>query len=348
MAQVNVNFRMDEDVKKRMEQACKEMGLSMTTAFTMFATKVGNEKRIPFEIAAKSTAAKTVSMTAEPAVSGAETVLRARREQAEELLARVRRALTNISTAIPVTAYGMTVEQIRLLCADELKDKIAASLASLRSVLSDRGLAAAKERDGQLLEQYRDELSDILAETESIERMLIPVLRAWNGEDRGELDDFAGRLAVLSGRFGEVQVLLQKFTLSTAKPDGSAAAVQERIRRCSAQVSDPDVIAELRILEALVCRRYDGMDEGTKSRLDGFYLSTVERTAEELGKAERNGEETEGTAQLCLRAIQVVSQTIAAASQIQRDVQHSDLEAEVIALERLAAMRGDVSADKFY
>lgn len=348
MAQVNVNFRMDEDVKKRMEQACKEMGLSMTTAFTMFATKVGNEKRIPFEIAAKSKAAKTVSMTAEPAVSGAETVLRARREQAEELFARIRRALTNINTAIPVTAYGMTVEQIRLLCADELKDKIAASLASLRSVLSDRGLAAAKERDGQLLEQYRDELSDILAETESIERMLIPVLRAWNGEDRGELDDFAGRLAVLSGRFGEVQALLQKFTLSTAKPDGSAAAVQERIRRCSAQVSDPDVIAELRILEALVRRRYDGMDEGTKSRLDGFYFSTVERTAEELGKAERNGEETEGTARLCLRAIQLVSQTIAAASQIQRDVQHSDLEAEVIALERLAAMRGDVSADKFY
>lgn len=39
MAQTMVNFRMDEDLKKGMEQACKEMGLSMTTAFTMFATK---------------------------------------------------------------------------------------------------------------------------------------------------------------------------------------------------------------------------------------------------------------------------------------------------------------------
>lgn len=50
MAQTMVNFRMDEDLKKGMEQACKEMGLSMATAFTMFASKVSREKRIPFEV----------------------------------------------------------------------------------------------------------------------------------------------------------------------------------------------------------------------------------------------------------------------------------------------------------
>ena len=33
---VNVNFKLDEDVKKRMERACAEMGLSMSAAFTMF------------------------------------------------------------------------------------------------------------------------------------------------------------------------------------------------------------------------------------------------------------------------------------------------------------------------
>ena len=52
MAQVMVNFRMDEKLKKNMEQVCKEMGLGMTTAFTMFAAKVSKERRIPFEIAA--------------------------------------------------------------------------------------------------------------------------------------------------------------------------------------------------------------------------------------------------------------------------------------------------------
>ena len=40
---VNVNFKLDEDVKKRMERACTEMGLSMSAAFTMFAKKVGRE-----------------------------------------------------------------------------------------------------------------------------------------------------------------------------------------------------------------------------------------------------------------------------------------------------------------
>lgn len=51
MAQaVNVNFRMDAELKKSMEQACAEMGMSMTTAFTIFAKKVSREKRIPFEV----------------------------------------------------------------------------------------------------------------------------------------------------------------------------------------------------------------------------------------------------------------------------------------------------------
>ena len=52
MAQAMVNFRMDEDLKKGMEMVCKEMGMSMTTAFIIFATKVSKEHRIPFEIAA--------------------------------------------------------------------------------------------------------------------------------------------------------------------------------------------------------------------------------------------------------------------------------------------------------
>ena len=52
MAQAMVNFRMDSDLKTRMEQTCKKMGLTMTSAFTMFAAKVTMEQRIPFEIVA--------------------------------------------------------------------------------------------------------------------------------------------------------------------------------------------------------------------------------------------------------------------------------------------------------
>ena len=53
MAQtVNVNFKLDADVKKSMEIACQDMGLSMSAAFTIFAKKVGRERRIPFEVSA--------------------------------------------------------------------------------------------------------------------------------------------------------------------------------------------------------------------------------------------------------------------------------------------------------
>lgn len=46
MAQtVNVNFKLDADVKKRMEEACSDMGLSLSAAFTIFAKKVGRETR---------------------------------------------------------------------------------------------------------------------------------------------------------------------------------------------------------------------------------------------------------------------------------------------------------------
>lgn len=50
MGQAMVNFRMDPILKRDMEQTCKNMGLTMTAAFTMFAVKVTREQRIPFEI----------------------------------------------------------------------------------------------------------------------------------------------------------------------------------------------------------------------------------------------------------------------------------------------------------
>ncbi len=48
---VNINFRMDSELKSSLEQVCQELGLTLTSAFTIFATKVAREKRIPFEVA---------------------------------------------------------------------------------------------------------------------------------------------------------------------------------------------------------------------------------------------------------------------------------------------------------
>lgn len=50
MAQTSINFRMDEELKKQMEETCKELGMTMTTAFIIFAKKMSREKRIPFEV----------------------------------------------------------------------------------------------------------------------------------------------------------------------------------------------------------------------------------------------------------------------------------------------------------
>ena len=38
MAQTNINIRMDENLKKQFELFCNELGLTMTTAFNIFAS----------------------------------------------------------------------------------------------------------------------------------------------------------------------------------------------------------------------------------------------------------------------------------------------------------------------
>jgi DNA-damage-inducible protein J len=50
MVTTMVNIRMDKQTKTDMETVCKELGMSMTTAFTIFAKKMGREHRIPFEV----------------------------------------------------------------------------------------------------------------------------------------------------------------------------------------------------------------------------------------------------------------------------------------------------------
>lgn len=47
-----INIRVDDDVKKEAEQVLKDMGLTLSSAITVFLTKVGREKRMPFEITA--------------------------------------------------------------------------------------------------------------------------------------------------------------------------------------------------------------------------------------------------------------------------------------------------------
>ena len=59
MASTNINIRMDSDLKKQFEAFCADMGMTMTTAFNIFAKKTVREYRIPFEIGAEIPNAET-------------------------------------------------------------------------------------------------------------------------------------------------------------------------------------------------------------------------------------------------------------------------------------------------
>ena len=53
MAQTNINIRMDKQLKEQFDKFCSDIGMSMTTAFCVFAKKAVREQKIPFEITAE-------------------------------------------------------------------------------------------------------------------------------------------------------------------------------------------------------------------------------------------------------------------------------------------------------
>ena len=51
MAQTMINFRMDSEEKRSLEKICEQLGISISSAFKIFAKKVIRERRIPFDVA---------------------------------------------------------------------------------------------------------------------------------------------------------------------------------------------------------------------------------------------------------------------------------------------------------
>lgn len=63
MAQTNINIRMDEQLKEQFDKFCADVGMSMTTAFCIFAKKTVKEQKIPFEITANDPFYSEANMT---------------------------------------------------------------------------------------------------------------------------------------------------------------------------------------------------------------------------------------------------------------------------------------------
>ena len=347
MAQVLVNFRLDEDVKKDMEQACREMGLSMSTAFTIFAKKVGREKRIPFEIAVEPSAPAPYrrqrrGAERDPGPGEDALVLARKRERLEQLCAAVRRSLTAVHTAIPSSITGLSMERVRMLCGDELKDKAAGTAKDVGTLFSDRNAEALRDKDGSILDEYTGGLSSIARELAELEHTLIPAMKAWRGEDTACFEPYEQRLAALSRKLDELPAVMQRFLCSTARDTG-AHAVKARLRQAARAVETPYVLTALENLEAQILRHYDSLDASLKARMESDYLPALEHTLQTLGQAEQDGDDAGGKAALCLRAVNVLSQVISDSRQARQEWDARSLEAEVTALERMAAMRGDIS-----
>lgn len=346
MAQVMVNFRLDEEVKKDMEQACKEMGLSMTAAFTIFATKVGKEKRIPFEIRAEPhrlESCRRQRRGGEARQGREETTpaLTQMQERLEQSGAEIRRSLTAVHTAIPAAITGLSMERIRLLCGDELKDKAAGAAGAVRALFSGQNAGLLGKKDLSVLDEYADGLSSIGEELREIEHTLIPAMKAWSGGDTGVFEAYERRLAAVSQKFDALSPVMQRFLCSTAC-DSGACAVKARIRQAAQPIGTAYVQTALEILELLISQDYDSLDEQTQAHVEADYLQTLELTLRELRQAEQAGGDVNGKAALCLRAVNVLSQVIVDNRRTRQEWDDQRLEAEVTALERLAALRGDI------
>lgn len=54
-----VTLRFDDAMKKELDEMVEEMGMNLTTFFTVYAKKALHERRIPFEISASATLSMT-------------------------------------------------------------------------------------------------------------------------------------------------------------------------------------------------------------------------------------------------------------------------------------------------
>jgi len=123
------------------------------------------------------------------------------------------------------------------------------------------------------------------------------------------------------------------------------AKIMARLRRAAAGLAAPEAREALTRLEALAERHFDALDAQTRARVADHYLPTLELVADALRRDEACGDDPAANTMLCLRVARVVTDILSAGGQLQDRLRALDLETEVIALERLAAMRGDIAGD---
>lgn len=82
MATVNVTIRMDENLKKQADELFSDLGLSLSSAITMFAKQAVREQRIPFEVT------RNISMASDQTIASISEALIKKNTEAYRELAK--------------------------------------------------------------------------------------------------------------------------------------------------------------------------------------------------------------------------------------------------------------------
>lgn len=53
MAQVTYSFRLDETLKREVEDFCEDVGMNLSTAIMVCLKRIARERRIPFELSSE-------------------------------------------------------------------------------------------------------------------------------------------------------------------------------------------------------------------------------------------------------------------------------------------------------
>lgn len=99
MTQSTFSIRMDEDLKRDFNRFCDNVGMTMSTAFVIFAKTAVRERRFPFEIG--------------------ERPLRGRRADADDVAARARRAFETLRRQVEESdAKEPTLDEINAIISE--------------------------------------------------------------------------------------------------------------------------------------------------------------------------------------------------------------------------------------
>jgi DNA-damage-inducible protein J len=159
---------MDTELKKSVEQTCRELGMSMTTAFTVFAKKMSSEKRIPFEVSVDPFYSESNRGHLRRAIADAEA---GRNMQEHDLIDKMPMHISDVPTA-SITDVKKSPARVFDLAAEEQNAVYVFNRGSVSGVMLTQGQFEGFVR-------RIEELEDRLLDAEAARRLADTSIRTY-------------------------------------------------------------------------------------------------------------------------------------------------------------------------